>query len=98
MTAKLSSHIPVIFCMGFACMGFAASLFGQIDSNQLRARYGAPLARETFTVSPNFQIIADYGPDQVWFTQAEHRSKSRITKTSPSASLKTPTVLGGEQA
>jgi hypothetical protein len=64
MTAKLSSHIPVIFCMGFACMGFAAALFGQIDSNQLRARYGAPLARETFTVSPGFQIIADYGPDQ----------------------------------
>ncbi len=64
MTAKMSSYVPVIFYMGFACMGFAAAPFGQIDSNQLRAKYGPPLARETFTISPGFQIIADYGPDQ----------------------------------
>jgi hypothetical protein len=59
MTARLASHIPVIFCL---C--FASALFGQIDSYQLRAKYGSPLARETFTISPGFQIVVDYGPDQ----------------------------------
>jgi hypothetical protein len=59
MTTKLSFYIPVIFCL---C--FAAALFGQIDSYHLRAKYGPPLARETFTISPGFQIIVDYGPDQ----------------------------------
>jgi hypothetical protein len=46
------------------CVAFTASLFGQIDSYQLRAKYGAPMARETFTISPDFQVIVDYGPDQ----------------------------------
>jgi hypothetical protein len=59
MTAKLTSLFPFIFCLGFA-----SALFGQIDSYQLRAKYGPPLARETFTISPGFQIIVDYGPDQ----------------------------------
>jgi len=59
MTARLTSHIPVVFCL---C--FAAALFGQIDSYQLRAKYGPPLTRETFTIAPGFQIIVDYGPDQ----------------------------------
>jgi hypothetical protein len=49
---------------GAFCLGFAAALFGQIDSYQLRAKYGPPLDRETFTISPGFQIIVDYGPDQ----------------------------------
>jgi hypothetical protein len=59
MTARLTSHIPVIFCFGFA-----VALFGQIDSYQLRAKYGSPLDRETFTISPGYQIVVDYGPDQ----------------------------------
>jgi hypothetical protein len=46
------------------CIVFTASLFGQIDSNQLRAKYGPPLARETFTMSPDFQVIVDYSADQ----------------------------------
>jgi hypothetical protein len=58
MTAGSTSHIPVIFCLGFA-----AALFGQIDSYQLRAKYGPPLDRETFTISPGYQIVVDYGPD-----------------------------------
>jgi hypothetical protein len=59
MTARLTSHIPVMFCLIFA-----AALFGQIDSYQLRAKYGQPLDRETFILSPGFQIIVDYGPDR----------------------------------
>jgi hypothetical protein len=59
MTAKLNFYTPVVFCL---C--FAAALFGQIDSYQLHANYGLPLARETFTISPGFQIVIDYGPDQ----------------------------------
>jgi hypothetical protein len=59
MTARLTSRIPVIFCLAFA-----AALFGQIDSYQLRAKYGPPLDRETFTISSGFQLIVDYGPDQ----------------------------------
>ena len=59
MTARLTSRIPVIFCLAFA-----AALFGQIDSYQLRAKYGQPLDRETFTLSPGFQMIVDYGPDE----------------------------------
>jgi hypothetical protein len=45
-------------------LALASALFGQIDSYQLRAKYGPPLERETFTISPGFQIIVDYGPDQ----------------------------------
>ncbi|MGA2881235.1 MAG: hypothetical protein ABSG13_19985 [Bryobacteraceae bacterium] len=59
MTIRWAPGIPVL-----VCITFTAALFGQIDSNQLRAKYGPPLARETFTVSPDFQVIVDYGPDQ----------------------------------
>jgi hypothetical protein len=59
MTAKLTPNIQLIFCLGCA-----SALFGQIDSYQLRAKYGPPLNRETFTISPGFEIIVDYGPDQ----------------------------------
>ncbi len=59
MTARLTSNISLIFCLGFA-----SALFGQIDSYQLRAKYGPPLDRETFTISPGFQIIVDYGTDR----------------------------------
>jgi hypothetical protein len=45
-------------------LAFASALFGQIDSYQLRASYGPPLDRETFTISPGYQIVVDYGPDQ----------------------------------
>jgi hypothetical protein len=59
MVARLTSRIPLIFCLGFA-----SALFGQIDSYQLRTKYGPPLDRETFTIAPGFQIIVDYGPDR----------------------------------
>jgi len=59
MTMRWAPRIPVL-----VCIAFTAALFGQIDSYQLRAKYGPPLARETFTISPDFQVIVDYGPDQ----------------------------------
>ena len=59
MTCSFIVHFPVILCLGFAPV-----LFGQIDASQLREKYGAPLARETFTISPGFEIVVDYGPDQ----------------------------------
>ncbi len=56
---KLTSSIPIL-----ACFAFATALFGQIDAEQLRAKYGQPLARETFTLSPGLEITVDYGPSQ----------------------------------
>jgi hypothetical protein len=44
--------------------GFAVSAFGQIDasrfSSDLRAKYGPPLARETFAARPGLEMIVDY--------------------------------------
>jgi hypothetical protein len=41
---------------------FASSAFAQIDSAGLRAKYGAPLNRETFTVRPGIEVVVDYSP------------------------------------
>jgi len=41
---------------------FASSVFGQIDSSGLRAKYGAPLNRETFTVRAGIEVVVDYSP------------------------------------
>jgi hypothetical protein len=43
----------------------ASSAFGQVDANSLRARYGPPLERETFTVRPGIEMIVDYGPNKL---------------------------------
>jgi hypothetical protein len=59
----MASGVTLLFS-GALCLGFASTLFGQIDSYQLRAKYRPPLDRETFTIAPGFQIIVDYGPDQ----------------------------------
>jgi hypothetical protein len=40
----------------------ALTAFGQIDSSGLRAKFGAPLNRETFTVRPGVKLIVDYSP------------------------------------
>jgi hypothetical protein len=39
----------------------ATSAFGQIDESSLRAKYGAPLDRETFMVRPGIEMVVDYG-------------------------------------
>jgi hypothetical protein len=40
----------------------ASSAFGQMDASGLRARFGAPLHREVFTVRPGIEMIVDYSP------------------------------------
>jgi len=37
------------------------SAFGQMDTSTLRAKYGEPLARETFQVRPNIEAVVSYG-------------------------------------
>src|ERR1700748_3850325 len=48
MTAKLT--LFVVCC----------TAFGQ-DSSTLRAKYGEPVARETFQVRPNIEAVVNYG-------------------------------------
>ena len=52
MTAKLS--LFVVLCV--------SAFSQQMDSTALRAKYGEPLARETFQVRPNIEAIVTYGP------------------------------------
>jgi|SRR5665213_1669882 len=41
-----------------------SSAFAQIDTFNLRSKYGAPLDRETFTVRPGIEMVVDYGPSK----------------------------------
>jgi hypothetical protein len=58
MTAKLSLSLLAGF------FGFALSAFAQIDgaafASDLRAKYGPPLARETFVVRTEVEMVVDY--------------------------------------
>ena len=58
MSAKLNLRLLASFA------GFALSAFAQIDgarfASDLRAKYGPPLARETFVARPGFEIVVDY--------------------------------------
>ena len=49
MTAKLA--LFVVCC----------SAFGQMDTTTLRAKYGEPIARETFQVRPDIEAVVNYG-------------------------------------
>jgi len=49
MTAKLT--LFVVCC----------TAFGQIDTSTLRAKYGEPIARETYQVRPNIEAVVNYG-------------------------------------
>jgi len=56
MTAKLSLFVV-------CCFALPLSTFAQnIDAAALRAKYGEPIARETFQVRPNIEAIVTYGP------------------------------------
>ena len=50
MTAKLT--LFVVCC---------SSAFAQMDTSSLRAKYGEPLARETFQVRSNIEAVVNYG-------------------------------------
>ena len=44
----------------------ALPAFAQLDSAQLRGKFGSPLDREIFRVAPGFNLVVDYaGGDQV---------------------------------
>jgi hypothetical protein len=49
MTAKLT--LFVVCC----------TAFGQMDTSTLRAKYGEPIARETFQVRPTIEAVVNYG-------------------------------------
>jgi hypothetical protein len=53
-----------LFAIAF---GLAASALAQSDSaafaSGLRARFGPPLARETFVARPGLQMVVDYASD-----------------------------------
>src|SRR5258706_2186697 len=49
MTAKLT--LFVVCC----------TAFGQMDTSTLRAKYGEPIARETFQVRSNIEAVVNYG-------------------------------------
>jgi len=49
MTAKL------------ALFGVCCAAFGQMDTSTLRAKYGEPIARETYQVRPNIEAVVNYG-------------------------------------
>jgi hypothetical protein len=55
MTAKLT--LFVVCCSAF----LASALAQEMDSSTLRAKYGEPLARETFQVRPNIEAVVNYG-------------------------------------
>jgi hypothetical protein len=58
MTTKLRLGLLAAFA------GFSCSAFAQIDASgfasELRAKYGPPLARETFTARPGLEMVVDY--------------------------------------
>jgi hypothetical protein len=58
MNAKLNLGLVASFA------GFALSAFAQIDgsafASDLRAKYGPPLARETFVARPGLEMVVDY--------------------------------------
>jgi len=48
--------------LGICFLILASSGFGQLDSSTLRAKFGAPLNREVFTVRPGIEMIVEYSP------------------------------------
>ena len=51
MTAKLT--LFVVCC----------TAFGQMNTSTLRAKYGEPIARETFQIRPNIEAVVNYGSE-----------------------------------
>ena len=46
----------------FLCfLAFALPAAAQLDSAQLRVKFGAPLDREIFRIPPGFDLVVDYG-------------------------------------
>jgi hypothetical protein len=83
MQAKLSLSLFA----GFA--GFAVSAFAQINgsglASDLRTKYGAPLARETFLIRPHFEMVVDYAPNG-------HVCRIQLPPVAPGRELGTQTI------
>lgn len=43
-----------------SCLAFALPAAAQLDSAQLRVKFGTPLNREVFHVPPGFDLVVDY--------------------------------------
>lgn len=56
------STLPVKLFL--VCLCCAAPAAAQLDSPALRAKFGAPLNRETFHMPAGFDLVADYGASQ----------------------------------
>jgi hypothetical protein len=54
----MRSKLNCLLC--FLVLTLPAS--AQLDSAQLRVKFGAPLSREIFRVPPGFDLVVDYGP------------------------------------
>lgn len=67
MRSKLHRMLSKLHRSRFAlCLLFAVPAAAQLDSTALRAKFGAPLHRETFHMPQGFDLMVDYGPgDQV---------------------------------
>ena len=48
-------RLALLFLFTVACA------FAQLNSAELRAKFGAPVDRETFRVPPGFDLVVDYG-------------------------------------
>ena len=58
---KSNLHLGlVVMC----CFGFTLPAAAQLDSFALRAKYGAPLDRETFRMPAGFDLVVDYGANR----------------------------------
>ena len=53
----MRSKLSRLLC--FLALALPAS--AQLDSAQLRVKFGAPLSREIFRVPPGFDLVVDYG-------------------------------------
>ena len=47
--------------LAMCCLSLALPVAAQLDSSALRAKYGAPLNRETFAMPQGFNLVVDYG-------------------------------------
>jgi hypothetical protein len=65
--AKRSAAGAMIWYMGsklnclFCVLLLALPASAQLDTAQLRVKFGAPLSREIFRVPPGFDLVVDYG-------------------------------------
>jgi hypothetical protein len=55
-------RVTLHFCrLAVSCLALALPAAAQLDSSQLRVKFGAPLDREIFHVPPGFDLVVDYG-------------------------------------